>query len=43
MVKIAQKFMFDTLSIPILTRISDKSFNEHLLQAMPKLVTEFEF
>ena len=42
-IKVAQKFIFDTSSIPILTAIFDKMFIEHLPQVMPKLVPEFDF
>ena len=40
-IKIALKFMFQISSIPILTMRSDKSFIEHLLHVMPKLVSDF--
>ena len=42
-VKVALKFMFDISSNPILTMRSDKSFIEHPLHVMPKLVSDFEF
>ena len=35
--------MFDISIIPILTTRSDKSFKEHLLDAMPKLIAECKF
>ena len=41
--KIALRFMFDISNIPILTAISDKSFIEHLLHVMPKLISKCEF
>ena len=37
------KFMFDISSISILTMRSAKSFIEHLLHVMPKLVFDLEF
>ena len=40
-IKIALNFMFGISSIPILTMRSDKSFIEHLLHVMPKLVSDF--
>ena len=42
-IKIARKFVFDISSILILTTRSDKSFIEHLLHVMPKLVSDLEF
>ena len=42
-IKIAWKFVFDISSILILTTRSDKSFIEHLLHVMPKLVSDLEF
>ena len=42
-IKIALKFMFYILGIPILTMISNKSFVKHSLHVMPKLVSDFEF
>ena len=42
-IKITLKFMFDISSIPILIMRSDKSFIEHLLHVMPKLISDLEF
>ena len=35
--------MFGISNIPVLTMRSDKSFIEHLLHVMPKLVSDLEF
>ena len=42
-VKIGLKLWLDISSILILTMRSDKSFTEHLLHVMAKLVSDFEF
>ena len=42
-VKVDLKFLLDISSILILTMRSDKSFIEHLLHVMAKLVSDFEF